>query len=573
MIATPVWAEGQLAAVLVGGHPPPAARRGPRGRRLRAPGGPRRTRPRERPAFEHQRRDAAHFRSLIESAPDAMIVMTADGIILEANNQVGRLFGYEPDELAGRTVDALTTPQGPARAAHPSRRLPAQSPHPRPSATSTTVSGVRQRRQRIPHGDRAGARSQTPEGLVITATARNVTERREFERRLAHQATHDHLTGLPNRALFVEQLAATPAGAPRSPTPPLAVCFLDVDHFKYVNDSRGHTIGDELVVEVARPHRIDAPGPTTSWPASEGTSSPCWWKGSPTATGPSAYAWRLLSAFDRPFVLDGVECFVTASVGIAFGVSGDDPNDVLRQADAAMYHAKQSGRARVEVFDETLTARAAERLDHRVVAAPGPARRPAVGRLPAGGGDRHGQRPWASRPWCAGSTPSAARCPRSPSSPWPRSRASSCRSADGCSPGRAPRRREWVDDDGELVGLHHERERLEPPARARPHHRRGGGGARGQRPPSALPGARDHRELLHPRPPRRRAPAAGPAPTRACASPSTTSAPGSRRSTPCRASPSTSSRSTSRSSTPWGRATTPSSAPWWKWPVPSTSRW
>ena len=111
MIATPVWVEGELCATLVGGT------------RVR-----RTVEDHEVAAFEllaahaghglesarrleHQRRDAAHFRSLIESAPDAMIVMTTDGVILEANNQVGRLFGYEPDELAGRSVDTLTTPR------------------------------------------------------------------------------------------------------------------------------------------------------------------------------------------------------------------------------------------------------------------------------------------------------------------------------------------------------------------------------------------------------------------------------------------------------------------------------
>ena len=359
VVATPLWAEGQLAAVLVGGT---------RDRRavedheiaafelLAAHAGHGLESAR---TLEHQRRDAAHFRSLIQSAPDAMIVMTGEGTILEANQQVGRLFGYEPRQLEGLTIETLAALAS-RHALRGHREDFLRNPRTLSLGDVEELSGLHRDGNEFPMELVLGP-IQTPEGLVITATVRNITERREFERRLAHQATHDHLTGLPNRALFVERLAdrmrhATMTG------PALAVCFLDVDHFKYVNDSRGHTIGDELVVEVAA--RIASCARGADLVARFGGDEfAVLVEGLTDRTGAVAYAWRLLSAFDRPFVLDGVECFVTASVGIAFGVSGDDPDDVLRQADAAMYHAKQSGRARVEVFDETLTARAAERLE------------------------------------------------------------------------------------------------------------------------------------------------------------------------------------------------------------------
>ena len=288
-----------------------------------------------------------------------MIVMDGDGVILEANNQVRRLFGYEPHELAGGSVDRLIPRHAQAMVRAYLDRF---ATHPRILVVGELddMVGLHRDGAEFPMEIVLGP-IDTPEGLAVTATARDITERREFERRLAHLATHDHLTGLPNRAQFVEHLAGA-LGRAGAEAPAIAVCFLDVDHFKYVNDSRGHSVGDELVAEVAR--RIASTAHAGDLVARFGGDEfAVLVEGLTGRRGAVAYAWRLLAAFDRPYVLDGVECYVSASVGIAFGAFGDGASDVLRNADAAMYHAKQRGRARVEVFDETLTARAAKRLE------------------------------------------------------------------------------------------------------------------------------------------------------------------------------------------------------------------
>jgi len=359
VVAAPVWVDGELTAVLVGGT------------RLERAVSPEEVAAVELIAahagtgiansrkLEHQRRDAAHFRSLVESAPDATVVLDVNGRILEANHQVRAVFGYEADELIGQPLERMLAVQS-RPAADGYRQRFTTDPRPTVLGDADELCGRRKDGTEFPIEVVVGP-IETPEGTVVTAAIRDVTERRDFERRLAHQASHDELTGLPNRSLFVEQLADALLGAAPG-GPPVAVCFLDIDHFKYVNDSRGHAVGDSLLAEVAR--RIAETARSSDVVARFGGDEfAVLVEGLGDRQGATAYAWRLLAAFDRPFVVHGVECFVSASVGIAFGGRDDDANDLLRDADAAMYHAKQRGRARVELFDEALTHRAVERLE------------------------------------------------------------------------------------------------------------------------------------------------------------------------------------------------------------------
>jgi diguanylate cyclase (GGDEF)-like protein/PAS domain S-box-containing protein len=359
VVATPVWVDGDMAGVLVGGT------RGDRAvgpeevaaiELLAAHAGTGISNARK---LEHQRRDAAHFRSLVQSAPDAMIVLDVHGAILEANHQVRTLFGYEPEELVGQPFGLLLPKRLHGVVSGYQERFVAD-PRTMVLGEKDELCGLRRDGVEFPMEVVVGP-IEAPDGLVVTAAIRDVTERREFERRLAHQASHDDLTGLPNRTLFVERLADTlERSSPGSAS--VAVCFLDVDHFKYVNDSRGHSVGDALLAEVAT--RISETARASDVVARFGGDEfAVLVEGLNDRQDATAYAWRLLAALDRPFLLHGVECYVSASVGIAFGGRGDDAHDLLRDADAAMYHAKQRGRARVEVFDEALTHRATERVE------------------------------------------------------------------------------------------------------------------------------------------------------------------------------------------------------------------
>lgn len=185
--------------------------------------------------------------------------------------------------------------------------------------------------------------------------------RREVEYDARHQALHDELTGLPNRALFVDRLTRALTRLHDGPTM-LAVLFLDVDHFKVVNDSLGHNAGDRILVSVAeRLQRLLRPEDTVARFGGDEFTVLC-----EDLTGVDAaldLAQRVREELSAALTVGRAEIHTTVSVGIALAERpGAQPEAMLRDADAAMYRAKERGRNRVELFDETMRSRAVTRL-------------------------------------------------------------------------------------------------------------------------------------------------------------------------------------------------------------------
>jgi diguanylate cyclase (GGDEF)-like protein len=190
-------------------------------------------------------------------------------------------------------------------------------------------------------------------------------ERRRAEAHLSHQATHDPLTELPNRTLFVDRVEQAVARAERSERP-VAVLFLDLDRFKVVNDSLGHRAGDELLVAAAQRLRaVVRPADTVARFGGDEFVVLC--EDVDEARVAVDVARRVVAALEEPFVLGGREVFVSASVGICMATdSRSTPDDLLRNADTAMFRAKGRGGARVAMFDDAMQAWAEGRFETEV---------------------------------------------------------------------------------------------------------------------------------------------------------------------------------------------------------------
>ncbi|MDQ3753659.1 MAG: EAL domain-containing protein [Acidobacteriota bacterium] len=193
----------------------------------------------------------------------------------------------------------------------------------------------------------------------LEQTSRTLQESREQFR---HAAYHDALTGLPNRTLFADHVKLAIERARRRESQAFAVLFLDLDRFKYINDSLGHTYGDELLITTAR--RIESCLRQADVVARFGGDEFAVLLDNINDTGDAiCVAEKIQSELSAPFYLDKYEAFTTASIGIALSVTGyDDPADILRDADTAMYRAKDGGKARCEVFDKAMHSRAVARL-------------------------------------------------------------------------------------------------------------------------------------------------------------------------------------------------------------------
>lgn len=189
---------------------------------------------------------------------------------------------------------------------------------------------------------------------IIHMYALDITEQKQAENQLIHDALHDALTGLPNRTLFLDRLSSTVARGKRKDNYLFAVLFLDLDRFKIINDSLGHLMGDELLIQLS--HRLKSslrPGDTVA--RLGGDEFTILLDDIKDVTDATLVADRIKKELSLPFSLDEHDIFTTVSIGIALSSSGyNQPEDLLRNADMAMYRAKALGKSRHELFSSNM---------------------------------------------------------------------------------------------------------------------------------------------------------------------------------------------------------------------------
>lgn len=206
-------------------------------------------------------------------------------------------------------------------------------------------------------------RKENGEAYRMAGSLTDISARKMVEEQLQHDALHDQLTGLPNRSLLLDRLGRVMERARRNPGLVYAVLFLDLDRFKVVNDSLGHQAGDQLLIALARRlGRLLRSADTLA--RIGGDEFVILLEEISAAEMALRVADRIQEELAQPFEIAGQQLFTSASIGIVIGPSGyEQPGDVLRDADIAMYHAKGGGKARYALFDSSLRQQAVSRME------------------------------------------------------------------------------------------------------------------------------------------------------------------------------------------------------------------
>jgi diguanylate cyclase (GGDEF)-like protein/PAS domain S-box-containing protein len=308
--------------------------------------------------ISYARRSVARFQTLVQNASDVIMIVRPDTTITYQTPSTLRILGYAPGSLEGRQLATLLHPDDVEQALAGCTAVAVKA--------GSSVTAL----WRIRHIDGSWRRIEvittnllsdpTVEGMVLTM--RDVTERMGLEEELKHQAFHDALSGLANRALFRDRLEHALLRAARSHTA-LAVLFIDLDDFKLVNDSLGHAAGDELLVTVAT--RISSSlraGDTAARFGGDEFAVLLEQISSPDEA--FEVASRIIAEVSTVVVIEDHDLTPGASIGIVFSPAGvEDPADLMQAADVAMYAAKAGGKGRYELYRPALKSAILDRLE------------------------------------------------------------------------------------------------------------------------------------------------------------------------------------------------------------------
>jgi diguanylate cyclase (GGDEF)-like protein/PAS domain S-box-containing protein len=309
----------------------------------------------------HKRTSEDRLGALVQHSSDLITVLGADGTVVYQSPSIEHVLGYTPEDVVGTRAMSLIHPDEHERVAALVQRGPAN-----PGETETIECVVVHRDGtardfEIQHTNLL--EDERVRGIVLNG--RDVSERRAFERQLEHQAFHDPVTNLANRALFGERVRHAVARARREGKG-LAVIFLDLDDFKAVNDSLGHAAGDEVLIEVAK-RLATAVRVSDTAARFGGDEFAILLEDVSGAQEAADTAERILAELARPLALERKEIVVRGSIGISLtaGETVGDAEELLRNADAAMYIAKRDGKGGYRLFEPAMHEGVLARLELR----------------------------------------------------------------------------------------------------------------------------------------------------------------------------------------------------------------
>lgn len=300
-------------------------------------------------------------RQILSITDVAILTTDTDAIITEVNRSACELFGYEADELRGMSVHLLLPPHLRERHTGLARRFIDGEESARRMNSRREITGYRKDGSFFPL-EATIAKFDGGDDPLVVVTLRDISERKKAEEDLTWRATHDALTGLPNRALIRERLSNALLRSQRSGLS-VALLFIDLDGFKPINDTHGHEAGDFVLVTVAaRLLEQVRPGDTVARLSGDEFVILCDQVEQPGNMG--RLAERINETLRAPIEYGQQAVFVTASIGVAIGNGNSHaPEDLLRHADTAMYAVKEKGRDSWQFFNEGLQEQARLRLD------------------------------------------------------------------------------------------------------------------------------------------------------------------------------------------------------------------
>jgi diguanylate cyclase (GGDEF)-like protein/PAS domain S-box-containing protein len=295
------------------------------------------------------------FRSAFDFAAIGMAIVSTEGRWLQVNRSLCQILGYTEKELLLTDFLSITHPDDlPTALSNIGQLLKGKVQVSQMEKRYIHKSG----HEVWVHWSVSLVRDQYIKSAHLIFQIQDITDRKLAEQQLHHDAFHDALTGLPNRALFMDHLKLAIARSRRNATTKFAVLYLDLDRFKIINDSLGHTIGDQLLVGIAdRLKKNLRPGDTVA--RLGGDEFTVLVEDIEDESESVQVAERIQKELSIPFNLSSREVFTTVSMGIAPSSTGyERAEDILRDADTAMYRAKSNGKARYEIFDKAMHARA-----------------------------------------------------------------------------------------------------------------------------------------------------------------------------------------------------------------------